>query len=71
MLPINIYAFTRTNNSQSKQKMERQLSKREVFLSIKEWELQGLRQLSDQLTMRADAFFDLCFYYSFQIPKLG
>lgn len=71
MLPINIYAFTRTSNSQSKQKMERQLSKREVFLSIKEWELQGLRQLSDQLTMRADAFFDLCFYYSFQIPKLG
>lgn len=71
MKPVNIFSMTRTKNSGAIQKLEKQMSKRDYFLRIKDWETDGLRQLSERLLSEDGAYDRLYFYYSFQLPKLG
>ena len=49
MRSISIYALTRNQNTDSLSKLERQLSGREYFLKIREWELQSMKALVRQL----------------------
>lgn len=49
MRSISIYALTRNQNKDSLSKLERQLSGREYFLKIREWELQSMKALVRQL----------------------
>ena len=49
MKAISIYALTRNQNKDSLSKLERQLSGREYFLKIREWELQSMKALVRQL----------------------
>lgn len=71
MKPINIYSLTRLNNPNTIQKLERQMSGRSHFLSIKEWEILGIRKLIDSLILVDSAASNYSFFYSFQLPKLG
>ncbi|MCQ2522495.1 MAG: ATP-binding protein [Lachnospiraceae bacterium] len=47
------------------------MSRRPRFLSIKAWEVDGLRRLSEHLMDETDQFCRMLFYYSFQIPRIG
>ena len=49
MKSISIYAITRKQNLAQLSRMERQLSKREKPLKMREWELDSLKNLVDQL----------------------
>lgn len=71
MLPINIYALTRIKTPALLKQMERQMSKRAYPLNIKDWEVNGIRDLSEHLYQEKKSTLHQCFYYSFQIPKLG
>lgn len=71
MKPLNIFALTRNTDSGDLRRLERQLSKRSYFLRVKDWEISGLRELSDRLMEVPDNYEKLFFFYSFQIPKLG
>ena len=71
MRSISIYALTRNQNKDSLSKLERQLSGREYFLKIREWELQSMKALVCQLESHMIKVCSLRFFYSYQIPKLG
>ena len=71
MKSISVYAFTRNQDMECLQKLERQLSKREYFLKIREWELESMKALVSQLEVHMQKVYLLQFFYSFQIPKLG
>ena len=71
MKSISIYAITRKQNLAQLSRMERQLSKREKPLKMREWELDSLKNLVDQLESRMPDVCGLRFFYSFQIPRLG
>ena len=71
MRSISIYALTRNQNKDSLSKLERQLSGREYFLKIREWELQSMKALVRQLESHMTKVCSLRFFYSYQIPKLG
>lgn len=71
MKPINIYMLTRLSSPEMLRRLERQMSKRERFLKIKQWETEGLKKFSDHLATVMEDFASLCFYYSFVMPKLG
>ena len=71
MKPISIYALTREQNIHHLQKLERQLSERDYFLKVKEWELNSMKGLVRQLEGHMKEVYALRFFYSFQIPKLG
>lgn len=71
MKAISIYALTRNQNMECIQKLERQLSGRDFFLRIKEWELESMKALVKQLELHMEEVYKLRFFYSFQIPKLG
>ena len=71
MRSISIYALTRNQNTDSLSKLERQLSGREYFLKIREWELQSMKALVRQLELHMTKVCSLRFFYSYQIPKLG
>ncbi len=71
MRSISIYALTRNQNTDSLSKLERQLSGREYFLKIREWELQSMKALVRQLESHMTKVCSLRFFYSYQIPKLG
>ena len=71
MKAISIYALTRNQNMECVQKLERQLSGRDFFLRIKEWELESMKALVKQLELHMEEVYKLRFFYSFQIPKLG
>ena len=49
MKAISVYALTREQNIHHLQKLERQLSERDYFLKIKEWELNSMKGLVKQL----------------------
>lgn len=51
MKSISIYALTRKQNIEHLQKLEQQLSGREHTLKLKEWELESMRALVDQLEL--------------------
>lgn len=71
MKAISVYALTRNQNTECVQKLERQLSGREFFLKIKEWELESMKALVGKLEEHMQEVYKLRFFYSFQIPKLG
>lgn len=71
MKSISVYALTRDQNTECIQKLERQLSGREFFLKIKEWELESMKALVRKLEIHMQEVYKLRFFYSFQIPKLG
>ena len=71
MKAISVYALTREQNIHHIQKLERQLSERDYFLKIKEWELNSMKGLVKQLEGHMKEVYALRFFYSFQIPKLG
>lgn len=71
MKSISIYALTRNQNTECVQKLERQLSGRDFFLKIKEWELESMKALVGKLETYMQEMYKLRFFYSFQIPKLG
>lgn len=71
MKSISVYALTRNQSAECIQKLERQLSGREFFLKIKEWELGSMKALVKQLELHMQEVYKLRFFYSFQIPKLG
>ena len=71
MKAINIYNLTRIDREPDLTRLERQMSGRSYFLRIKEWEIQGLRALTDHLMCGFDVLSPLNFFYSFTIPKLG
>lgn len=71
MKAVSLYAITREQNISCLQKMERQLSGRQHFLKIREWEFGSMKALADQLEVHMQGVYALRFFYSFQIPKLG
>ena len=71
MKSISIYALTRKQNIEHLQKLEQQLSDREYTLKMKEWELESMRALVDQLELHMQDVSALRLFYSFQIPRLG
>lgn len=71
MRSISIYALTRNQSISSLSKLERQLSGREYFLKIREWELESMKALVSQLEMHMQKVCSLRFFYSYQIPRLG
>ncbi len=71
MKSVSVYAITRQQNMEQLQKLERQLSGREHFLRLREWELDSMRSLVKQLELHMQKVSALRFFYSFQIPRLG
>ena len=71
MHPINIYELTRVNDYGSMMRLERQMSKRSHILPVKEWELDGIKSLTEHLCNIMKNGSRLDFYYSFIMPKLG
>lgn len=71
MKSVSVYAITRQQNMEQLQKLERQLSGREHFLRLREWELDSMRALVKQLELHMQKVSALRFFYSFQIPRLG
>lgn len=71
MYPVNIFALTRSTEATVISRLERQMSQRRFFLNVKQWEIQGLKRLTDHLYEHMEYAHELLFYYSFQIPKLG
>ena len=64
MKSISIYTITRNQNIEQLQKLERQLSGREYFLKIREWELQSMKALVRQLESHMTKVCSLRFFYS-------
>jgi len=71
MKAINIYTLTRVNKNNCIQQLERQLSERDKFLTIKEWEVQSLKAFCEKLLENMENAYEYSFFYSFIIPKLG
>ena len=71
MIPINIYVLTRLDDTYNQERLERQLSSRSRFLKVKDWEIKGLKTLSERLHDVMDNATSLKFFYSFTMPKLG
>ena len=71
MKSISIYALTRKQNIEHLQKLEQQLSGREHMLKMKEWELESMRALVEQLELHVPDVSALRLFYSFQSPRLG
>ena len=68
---ISIYTITRNQNIEQLQKLERQLSGRDYFLKMREWELESMKALTAELETCMEDVYALRFFYSFQIPRLG
>ena len=71
MKSISIYTITRNQNIEQLQKLEHQLSGRDHFLKIREWELESMIALTAELESCMEDVYVLRFFYSFQIPRLG
>ena len=59
MKAISIYTITRNQNTEYLQKLERQLSGRDVFLKIREWELDSMKELVSELERHMQAVYAL------------
>ena len=59
MKAISIYALTRNQSMECVQKLERQLSGRDFFLRIKEWELESMKVLVKQLELHMEEVYKL------------
>ncbi len=71
MKPINIYALTRISDKAELELFERQMSGRRPYLKVREWEIDGLRLFISTLQNYCEKAYELEFYYSFTLPKLG
>ena len=71
MKSISIYTITRNQNIECLQKLERQLSGRSYFLKMREWELESMKALVQELERHMQNVYALRFFYSFQVPRLG
>lgn len=71
MRAINIYTLTRIDDPANLSRLDRQMSARGYFLKIKDWEIHGLKALTQRLYDMIGDISYLNFYYSFTIPKLG
>lgn len=71
MKAINIYALTRIEKPADLMRYDRQMSGRSHFLKIKDWEISGLKALTQHLYEMTGDVSCLNFYYSFTIQKLG
>ena len=71
MKSISIYTITRNQNIEQLQKLERQLSGRDYFLKMREWELESMKALTAELETCMEDVYALRFFYSFQIPRLA
>lgn len=71
MRPINIYALTRVSEAARIERLERQLSGRDKFIRVKEWETESLKRFCGHLGECLPASTSFRFYYSFVLPKLG
>lgn len=71
MKPVNIYILSRVGKASLLKRFERQLSARSYFLQVKEWEVEGIKDVAENLYAVTKSTNELGFYYSFQIPKLG
>ena len=71
MRAINIFTVTRTDKIKYLRRYEKQMSGRDYYLPVKNWEIEGLRQLANHLFDKTKEVACLFFFYSFQIPKLG
>lgn len=71
MRPINIFQFTRVSSTKALGRFEKIMSGRENMLPVRDWEVNGLRLLSDKMYQTENSTSGMCFFYSFQIPKLG
>ena len=69
MKSISIYTITRNQNIEQLQKLERQLSGRDYFLKMREWELESMKALTAELETCMEDVYALRFFYSFQIPS--
>ena len=49
MKSVSIYTITRNQNIEQLQKLERQLSGRDYFLKMREWELESMKALTAEL----------------------
>ena len=65
MKSVNIYALTRLSNPNRLQVLEKQMSKRDFGLKIKDWEVESVRMLSNKLEKVLGTIDGLDFYYSF------
>ena len=63
MKAISIYALTRNQNMECVQKLERQLSSRDFFLRIKEWELESMKALVKQLELHMEEVYKLRLFF--------
>ena len=71
MRSISIYALTRNQNTDSLSKLERQLSGREYFLKIREWELQSMKALVRQLESHMTKVCSLRFFIPTRFQNSG
>ena len=71
MRAINIFGLTRVSSVDALKRYEKQMSDRPYFLTIKKWEIEGLKKFIDRLCNVLAGAEELEFFYSFQIPKLG
>ena len=71
MKSISIYAITRKQNLAQLSRMERQLSKREKPLKMREWELDSLKNLVEQLEKRMPDVCGLRFFLFFPDSAAG
>lgn len=71
MKSISIYTITRNQSIDDIQKLERQLSKRDCFIKVREWEMESMKALVSNLLNHMSEVYLLRFFYSFQIPRLG
>ncbi|MBR4794807.1 MAG: ATP-binding protein, partial [Lachnospiraceae bacterium] len=71
MHPVNIYELTRIKDYEMMMRLERQMSRRSRIMPVKEWEIDGIKKLSDHLCEIMQDGSKLNFYYSFIMPKLG
>lgn len=71
MKAISVYALTREQNIHHLQKLERQLSERDYFLKIKEWELNSMKGLVKQLEGHMKEVYALVFSIPFRFRSLA
>ena len=56
-------------NMECVQKLERQLSGRDFFLRIKEWELESMKALVKQLELHMEEVYNPFFIFVSRVPK--
>ena len=69
MKAISIYALTRNQNMECVQKLERQLSGRDFFLRIKEWELESMKALVKQLELHMEEVYKAALFLFVSDPE--